>query len=279
MHLLSHFREHVERFGNIPMFSTDVSELAHRRQIKMAYTASNKVDATAQILDYHPKRMVMEMRVLNLKDIVFSLPEHYEGLPSHRESLRDLFEIFKNEDQQIGGSERLLDGDAPQKPKMTTPHNSATRLSDIADIIKMNRTTLARAVSEYGQGLQREEGGLLSLLDYPVRYFKCLQVPVSVFQKSDNYEIHNIRFTGEALFRKRAVRNDWAWIKVATTDPWGACQGRLPGHLKAIFRLRNIFTRKTYQLCLVKLLEATDKCLPEGSHGLLKVARRSRQRF
>ncbi|KAH8147002.1 uncharacterized protein LAJ45_08801 [Morchella importuna] len=219
MHLLSHFREHVERFGNIPMFSTDVSELAHRRQIKMAYTASNKVDATVQILDYHPRRMVMEMRVLNLKDIVFSLPEHYEGLPSHRESLRDLLEIFKNEDQQRGGSERLLDGDAPQKPKMTTPDNSATRLSDIADIIKMNRTTLARAVSEYDQGLQREEGGLLSLLDYPVRYFKCLQVPVSVFQKSDSYEIHNIRCTGEALFRKRAVRNDWAWIKVATTDP------------------------------------------------------------
>ncbi|RPB06971.1 hypothetical protein P167DRAFT_477823, partial [Morchella conica CCBAS932] len=49
MHLLSHFREHVERFGNIPMFSTDVSELAHRRQIKIAYTASNKVDATVQI--------------------------------------------------------------------------------------------------------------------------------------------------------------------------------------------------------------------------------------
>ncbi|RPB07333.1 hypothetical protein P167DRAFT_471346, partial [Morchella conica CCBAS932] len=112
----------------------------------------------------------------------------------------------------------------------------------------------------------------------PVRYFKCLQVPVSVFQKSDSYEIHNIRFTGEVLFRKRAVLNDWAWIKVATTDPWGAFQGRLPGHLKAIFRLRDIFTRKTYQLCLVELLEARDRGLPEGSHGLLRVARRSQQR-
>ncbi|KAH0606112.1 uncharacterized protein H6S33_003773 [Morchella sextelata] len=190
------------------MFSTHVSELAHRQQIKMSYAASNKIDATVQILDYHSMHMVMEMRVLNLKDIVFSLPEHYEGLPRHRESLRDLLEIFKNEDRQRGGSERLLVGDAQQRPKMTMADNSVNRLFDIADIIKMNRTTLPRALSECGHGLQQEEGVLLSLFGYTVRWFKYLQVPVSVFQKSDSYEIHNIRYTGEALFRKRAVRND-----------------------------------------------------------------------
>ncbi|KAI5849422.1 hypothetical protein DFP73DRAFT_591677 [Morchella snyderi] len=36
MHLLSHFRDHVERFGNIPMFSTDVRDLVHKQQIKKA---------------------------------------------------------------------------------------------------------------------------------------------------------------------------------------------------------------------------------------------------
>ncbi|KAH8153123.1 uncharacterized protein LAJ45_02710 [Morchella importuna] len=107
MHLLSHFREYVEGFGNIPMpvFSIDVSELAHRQQTKIAYADSNKVNAMIQILDYHSKCMVMEMRVLNLKDIVFSLIEHYEGLLSYRQSLRNILKIFKNEDQQRGGSE------------------------------------------------------------------------------------------------------------------------------------------------------------------------------
>ncbi|KAI5836705.1 hypothetical protein DFP73DRAFT_458437, partial [Morchella snyderi] len=113
----------------------------------------------------------------------------------------------------------------------------------------------------------------------PVRCFKCLQVPVSVFQNQESHEIHNIRCTGEALFRKRAIRNDWAWIKVETTVPWGAFQGRLLGNVRAIFQLRDSTTRNTYQLALVELLEARDKGLPEGSHGLLRVERRSRQRF
>ena len=278
MHLLSHFRGHVERFGNIPMFSTDVSELAHRQQIKMAYAASNKVDPTVQILDYHSRRIAIEMRVLNLKDIVVSLPEHYEGLPSHRESLRGMLEVFKNEDPQRT-NERFLDDEKHSKPKMTTTDGGPHILSDIADMIKMNRTTLARAVSEYGQGMSRGEQGLLSLLECPVRCFKCLQVPVSIFQKPDSYEIHNIRCTGEALFRKRSTQNDWAWIKVATTDVWGAFQRRLPGLVQAIFKIRDSISTKSYQLCLVELLEAKDRGLPDGSHGLLRVARRSRQRF
>jgi len=34
MHLLSHFCDHICQFGNIPMYSTKIGELAHRMQIK-----------------------------------------------------------------------------------------------------------------------------------------------------------------------------------------------------------------------------------------------------
>jgi len=34
MHLLSHFSDHIRQFGNIPMYSTDFAELAHKEQIK-----------------------------------------------------------------------------------------------------------------------------------------------------------------------------------------------------------------------------------------------------
>ena len=34
IHLLSHFCDHIRRFGNIPMYSTEFSELAHKTQIK-----------------------------------------------------------------------------------------------------------------------------------------------------------------------------------------------------------------------------------------------------
>ena len=34
MHLLSHFRDHIRQFGNIPMYFTEYGELAHEDQIK-----------------------------------------------------------------------------------------------------------------------------------------------------------------------------------------------------------------------------------------------------
>jgi len=34
IHLLSHFSGHIRQFGNIPMYSTEFGELAHKEQIK-----------------------------------------------------------------------------------------------------------------------------------------------------------------------------------------------------------------------------------------------------
>ena len=42
MHLLSHFRDHIRQFGNIPMYSTEYGVLAHKDQIKDRWRKSNK---------------------------------------------------------------------------------------------------------------------------------------------------------------------------------------------------------------------------------------------
>jgi len=34
MHPLSHFCDHIRQFGNLPMYSTEIGELAHKTQIK-----------------------------------------------------------------------------------------------------------------------------------------------------------------------------------------------------------------------------------------------------
>ena len=34
MHLISHFRDHIYMFGNIPMYSTEYGEPANKEQIK-----------------------------------------------------------------------------------------------------------------------------------------------------------------------------------------------------------------------------------------------------
>jgi len=50
MHLISHFCDHIYILGNIPMYSTEYAELAHKEQIKDGWQRSNKIDTARQIL-------------------------------------------------------------------------------------------------------------------------------------------------------------------------------------------------------------------------------------
>ena len=44
MNLLIHFGDHIRQFGNIPMYSMEYGELAHKEQIKDPWRRSNKND-------------------------------------------------------------------------------------------------------------------------------------------------------------------------------------------------------------------------------------------
>jgi len=50
MHLISHFRDHIYKFGNIPMYSTAYRELADKEKIKDGWRCLNKSEAARQIL-------------------------------------------------------------------------------------------------------------------------------------------------------------------------------------------------------------------------------------
>ena len=50
IHLLSRFRDHIWRFGNIQMYSTESGETNHKMMIKEGYRRSNKSNASHQIL-------------------------------------------------------------------------------------------------------------------------------------------------------------------------------------------------------------------------------------
>ncbi|KAH0604973.1 uncharacterized protein H6S33_004955 [Morchella sextelata] len=89
LHMLSHYREHIEHFRSIPQYSTDISELTHVRQIKEAYGVSNKIDAATQVLDYGGWLLALEIRILNLKDIAGGSDSTDHILWSHRDNLKE----------------------------------------------------------------------------------------------------------------------------------------------------------------------------------------------
>ena len=69
MHLLSHFCNQIRQFGNIPMYSTEIGELAHKRQIKEGCRQSNKNDAALKIMHSHGHQHAIRMRQLYLESL------------------------------------------------------------------------------------------------------------------------------------------------------------------------------------------------------------------
>ena len=67
MHLLSHFCDHIRQFGNIPMYSTVIGDLAHKTQIKEQWPQSNKNDAEHQIVHSYGHQHAIRLRPLNLE--------------------------------------------------------------------------------------------------------------------------------------------------------------------------------------------------------------------
>ncbi|KAH0602332.1 uncharacterized protein H6S33_009783 [Morchella sextelata] len=267
LHMLSHYREHVELFGSILQYSTNISELAYVHQIKEAYRASNKG--------------ALEIRMLNLKDIVGGSKSTDHILWRHPANLKGLLEIFKIEDRKNTPNERSIVEVGLPPMHLCNPSMKSERLFNIVDGLQISHTTSYRLIKEYAEvaGCSQYFAGISeSILERRVEMFTCLQVPIPIFQRPEVCEIHNLRCTGNAAFGKGKIRKDWVWMSVASSEEWRVFRGRLPGRMKAIFKLWDSGWR-TNRLCIMELLEAKDRGITDSSHGLLKVCGRRRKRI
>ena len=69
MHLLSHLCDDIRQFGNVPMYSTEIGELAHKTQIKEGWRQSNKNKAARQLVHSYGRQHAIRMRLLNLESL------------------------------------------------------------------------------------------------------------------------------------------------------------------------------------------------------------------
>jgi len=69
IHLLSHCINQIRQFGNIPIYSTEFGELAHKEQIKDGWRQSNKNDAGRQIVNSYNRHDAIRMRLLHLESL------------------------------------------------------------------------------------------------------------------------------------------------------------------------------------------------------------------
>ena len=118
MHLISHFCDHIYMFSNIPMYSTDYGELAHKEQIKHGWRLSNKIDTARQIISSYGRQHAIRMRLLNLEflqcagadlptEVVEPLekmrpgptpPAHCRILKRHRDNIHEVVDFGRARD-------------------------------------------------------------------------------------------------------------------------------------------------------------------------------------
>ena len=67
IHLLSHFGDHIRRFGNIQMYLTELGETNHKTIIKKGYRRSNKNDASHQILRTYARLDRFKIHEMNIQ--------------------------------------------------------------------------------------------------------------------------------------------------------------------------------------------------------------------
>ena len=282
LHLLVHYCSHVRQFGNIPMYSTDVGELAHKVQIKEGYRHSNKNDASRQILDYYGRVHAVSMRLLTLRAL------QAEAI-DQEELSGDAERRFLDETDRYRPRKGLAQAeDARPRKLLKARYANIDNLRQLSlsldvpverifeEMIKYSRRSLK------GDERLPEDDERLSIL--PIEQFGQLQIPVLAFQETDVYDTHRARTTGKRSFRNGASRNDWVWVAVGSKGEYGALHGQLPGKLRGLFKVRNTVADATgsavHRLAVVQLLQAqSNGGHITDAHGLVKDSVRRQMPF
>ena len=180
MHLLSHFCDHIPQFGNIPMYSTEIRELAHKTQInlKEEWRQSNKNNAARQIVLSYGRQHAIRMRLLNLQ----SLKNRGADLSP---------DVLKHLDRTTSTVSPLVICRRILKGRQSDVSNIVdfSRISGVSlEIIYRELIPDSRHNLPIDHSLPEDHATLPSL---PIELLTQLEVPVLTFQEADVYEIHH----------------------------------------------------------------------------------------
>jgi len=261
MHLLSHFGDHIRQFGNIPMYSTEYGELAHKEQIKDPWRRSNKNYVARQILDSYGRRHGIRMRLLTLE----SLRRHGADLDT---------DVLEHLDQTS-----TAPAPVPRGRILKGRRGDASDVVDFCKVVGISLDSVYRELIRYSRHNLPTERRLpedpVTLRSLPVELLTQLEVPVLAFQETDVYDIHRARCTGALDFRNQGSRNDWVWVQAGDEEMYGALRGRLPAKLVALFKIRNYTCDSSVRrLASVQMLSPVNCGRPSDVHGLVTVQQR-----
>src|ERR1700761_218298 len=246
IHLLSHFGDHIRRFGNIQMYCTESRETNHKTMIKEGYRRSNKSDASHQILRTYARLDSFKIHEMNIQAV---LPCPIEN------ELRD-----KQHKRQVGSLTRQ-----PQDftPTIETISQFNHTLKNLPDLLHDYYRRKASASSQIE---------LDTVKQFPIEICRLLRIPVENFQDAREVTWHFLRCTGAQLWRSTGLsRNDWVWVDSGNRNIYGVLKGFYPTCLVSIMKVRELTTGSVDRLVLVDRLYVENSGKISNVTGLVTV--------
>jgi len=175
------------------MYSTELSELAYKDQIKDRYHRSIKNEAAPQILSHYGHLHALRIRLQTI------------------EALSKVESVIVVEDSGM---------EMPTVPSRSTPcqvlkgsiKNTST-LTELCTALDSHYSNMMREIRRFIRLTAADHQRLptdpaeLGLL--PVEGFAQLEIPVPDFQETDRFQIHWASCTRTKAFRKGGSRNKW----------------------------------------------------------------------
>jgi len=241
MHYLTHIASHLLHYGSISMYSTEISELAHKDQIKDGYCRSNKNEAARQILSHYGRQHALGIRLQTI------------------ETLSKVEGVMVVEDSGM---------EMPTVPSRSTPHRmikgrmkNTSTLTELCTVLHIHYSNMMEEILCFIRQTDADDRRLpadpaeLGLL--PVEGFAQREIRVPDFQETDRFQIHRARCTGTMTFRNGGSRNDLVWVQTGGEANYGDLRGRVMARLLALFKIRNFLSKAAavHRLALVRILD------------------------
>jgi len=241
MHYMTHFASHVQRFGCISMYSTEIGQLAHKDQINDGYRRSNKNEAARQILSHYGRQHALGIRLQTIEAL-----SKVEGVIVVEGSGVEMPPV-----SSCSTPRRVLKG---------RMKNTST-LTELCTALDIHYSNMMEAILCFIRQTAADDRQLpadtseLGLL--PVEGFAQREIPVPDFQETDRFQIHWARCTRTKTFRNGGSRNDWVWVQTGGEANYGDLRGRVVARLLALFKRRNILSEAAavHRLALVLILD------------------------
>jgi hypothetical protein len=246
MHLLLHYPESIERFGNLLHVSTESSESNHSIMVTEPYRRSNsKPGYQNQILSDYGRIYALKMRRLQLRQLAiegWTTPETQETLGLYTPKDYNLVKLRLRKGQPVP-PDLEVHIESQEEVTLTRGVSSTIRhgfwaREELMDGFNMD-------LSDYLLPYFRTELGMPELdkstvEGFAVTRYKVLKVPVANFQTvgSEEYTTHRLLCTGAEKFHG-TVRNDFIWMRISDNCDFGDVGDLRPAQLIRILQLQD----------------------------------------